>query len=110
MGPQHVGGRRHAAEHGDIFTLQLQLITAEHPTPHQHLLVIALLGVRGAFDGQLLGHIAIWTRNTNVHACMVCTLINNNIIILFSFYNMYVGISVEWKLEAWDTCKLTYIA
>ena len=42
-------------------------------------------------------------------SCMVCTLINN-IIILFSFYNMYVGISVKWMLEAWDNCKLTYIA
>ena len=29
------GREQHAAEHGDIFTLQLQLITAEHPTPHQ---------------------------------------------------------------------------
>ena len=39
-------------------------------------------------------------------SCMVCTctLIN---IILFSFY---VVVSVEWKLEAWDNCKLTYIA
>ena len=49
-----MGGRQHAAEQGDIFTLQLQLITAEHPTPHQHLLVIALLRVRGAFAELLL--------------------------------------------------------
>ena len=74
MGPLHVGGRQHAAEQGDIFTQQLQLITAEHPTPHQHLLVIALLRLRGSFDGQLLGHIAIWTRKTNVHGLYI---INN---------------------------------